>query len=394
MKKLLSLLLALAMALSVAACGKTEDTNVGGDSSVSDSALPSDSGNSGLEAPASDDALSSDSGSSELEAPASDDSLPSDSGSSELEAPHYPITLTDQAGREVTIAEEPEKLVSGYYISTSLLIALELDDKLAGIEAKADKRAIYRLSAPELTGLPSVGSAKEFDLEGCAALEPDLVILPLKLRDAAQTLEELGISVLLVNPENQALLTEMIRLVAAATDTEARAQSLLDFTAEQDERLTRTLTGAEQPKVYLAGNSSMLSTAGSAMYQSDMIRLAGGANVAAELSDAYWVDVSYEQLLAWDPEYIILASDAEYSPEDVLADPNLADCSAVASGNVYQMPGDAEAWDSPVPSAILGAVWLSGILHPDLCPEADCAALIDAYYETFYGFAYSESVPR
>lgn len=138
----------------------------------------------------------------------------------------------------------------------------------------------------------------------------------------------------------------------------------------------------------------MLSTAGSAMYQSDMIRLAGGANAAAKLLDAYWVEISYEQLLAWDPEYILLASDAEYSVEDVLADPNLADCSAVANGNVYQMPGDAEAWDSPVPGGILGAVWLSGILHPDLCPEADCAAMIDEYYETFYGFVYSESSPE
>ena len=98
---------------------------------------------------------------------------------------YYPITVTDQAGREVTIEDEPEKLVSGYYISTSLLIALGLDDKLVGIEAKADKRAIYRLSAPALIELPNVGTAKEFDLEGCAALEPDLVLLPLKLKSAA-----------------------------------------------------------------------------------------------------------------------------------------------------------------------------------------------------------------
>ena len=39
---------------------------------------------------------------------------------------HYPVTVTDQAGREVVIEAEPQKLVSGYYISTSLMIALEL----------------------------------------------------------------------------------------------------------------------------------------------------------------------------------------------------------------------------------------------------------------------------
>ena len=58
----------------------------------------------------------------------------------------FPVTVTDQAGRTVTIEAEPQSIVSGYYISTSLLIALDQEDKLVGIEAKADKRPIYRLS--------------------------------------------------------------------------------------------------------------------------------------------------------------------------------------------------------------------------------------------------------
>jgi len=301
----------------------------------------------------------------------------------------YPLTVTDQAGREVTIESAPEKLVSGYYISTSLLIALGLDDQMVGIEAKANKRAIYRLSAPELIDLPSVGSAKEFDLEGCAALEPDLVILPLKLKNAAETLTSLGIDVLLVNPEDQELLSGMIDLIAAATGTTEEAQQLKAFTTTQEAALAEKLADAAKPTVYLAGNSSMLSTAGNAMYQSDMIRLAGGVNAAAEITDAYWVEISYEQLLAWDPEYIILASDASYTVEDVLADPNLAACKAVVSGNVFQLPNKAEAWDSPVPSGILGAVWLANVLHPDLFSQEACEALIDEYYETFYGFTYS-----
>ena len=303
----------------------------------------------------------------------------------------YPLTVTDQAGREVTIEQAPEKLVSGYYISTSLLIALGLDDQMVGIEAKANKRAIYRLSAPELIELPSVGSAKEFDLEGCAALEPDLVILPLKLKNAAETLTSLGIDVLLVNPENQELLVGMMDLIAAATGTAEEAQKLKDFTATQEAALSEKLANVEKPTVYLAGNSSMLSTSGDAMYQSDMIRLAGGVNAAADIADAYWVEISYEQLLAWDPDYILLASDASYTVEDVLADPNLAACKAVMNKNVYQLPSKAEAWDSPVPSGILGAVWLANVLHPEQFSQEACEALIDEYYETFYGFTYSQN---
>ena len=146
-------------------------------------------------------------------------------------AASYPVTVLDQAGREVRIEDAPQRLVSGYYISTSLLIALGLEDQLVGIEAKAAKRPIYKLSAPELIDLPNVGTAKEFDLEGCAALEPDLVILPLKLKNAAKTLNGLGIDVLLVNPEDQELLTDMMDLIATATSTEEEAQKLKDFTA-------------------------------------------------------------------------------------------------------------------------------------------------------------------
>ena len=304
---------------------------------------------------------------------------------------HYPITVTDHAGRNVVIEKEPQKLVSGYYISTSLLIALGLEDNLVGIEAKSEKRAIYKLSAPELIELPNVGTAKEFDLEGCAALEPDLVILPLKLKNAAETLEGLGIDVLLVNPENQELLNEMINMIADATNTNDNASALLAFTSAQEGYLSETLSGAETPRVYLAGNSGMLSTAGNAMYQSDMIRLAGGVNVAADIEDTYWVEIDYEQLLAWNPDYIVLASDASYTVDDVLADTNLAKCAAVENGNVYQMPDKAEAWDSPVPSGILGALWLANVLHGDLVTDTDCAEKIDEYYETFYNFTYSEN---
>ena len=301
-----------------------------------------------------------------------------------------PVVLTDMAGREVSIEAVPERIVSGYYISTSTLIALGLSDKLVGIEAKADKRPIYKLSAPQLIALPNVGTAKEFNLEGCLALEPDLVILPLKLKSAAQTLEELGIPVLLVNPESQEQLMEMIALLGDATGTAHRAGELADYIQTQQAALAELLADADAPTVYLGGNSGLLSTAGQAMYQSDMIVRAGGVNVAAEIQDTYWVDISYEQLLAWDPEYIILASDASYTAQDVLADENLKDCTAVKNGNVFHLPADVESWDSPVPSGFLGSCWMASVLHGDLVTESDCTAWINEFYGTFYGFTLRE----
>lgn len=301
----------------------------------------------------------------------------------------YPLTITDQAGREVTIESEPHRLVSSYYITSSLFIALEIDDRMVGIESNPEKRNIYGLSAPELLELPCVGSPKDFDFEGCVALEPDLVVLPLRLSDVAEKLEELDIDVLLVNPENEAGLITMTELVSTATNTVSRGDELVDFIKDVKGLLNDSLGDVEPVTIYLAGNSDFLSTASKGMYQSDMIALAGGLNVGAEVDDTYWVEVSYEQVLAWNPEYILLAADAGYDVDSVLGDDSLAICDAVINGNVFKLPSEAEAWDSPVPGTILGSLWLASRLYPDKISDETCYDVIEDFYETFYGFSYS-----
>ncbi len=301
----------------------------------------------------------------------------------------YPVTIVDQTGREVVIEEEPQSLVSSYYITSSLFIALGVDDKMVGIESSPEKRPIYALSSPELLELPTVGSPKEFDFEACVALEPDLVVLPTRLSDAADELEALDIDVILVNPENEEGLIEMINIVSIVTNSVETADRLIYFIENVKFELNEALTGIDPVSVYLGGNSSFLSTASSGMYQSDMIALAGGSNVGSEIDDTYWVEVSYEQILAWNPEYIILAANAEYTVEDILNDESLSICDAVINGNVYKLPSDAEAWDSPVPGCVLGSLWLASVLYPDSISEERCNEIIEEFYETFYGFSYS-----
>lgn len=296
----------------------------------------------------------------------------------------FPVTITDQAGRSVTIESEPKTIVSGYYISSSILIALGISDRLTGIEAKAAKRPIYSLAAPALLDLPNVGTAKAFDLEGCAALKPELVILPKKLKDAAASLDALGLKTILVDPENTEALEKAIGIIAAATGTADRGRSLVDTMRAMQASLEKQTAGTERPSVYLSGNASFLETAGSKMYQSAMIENAGGRNAASGIDDTYWTAVSYEQLLEWDPEYIVIAAEAGYSVEDVLADANLSGCRAVKNGNVYAMPCEIEAWDSPVPGGILGSIWLAGILHEDKVDKNYYENAVRDFYGTFY----------
>ena len=298
----------------------------------------------------------------------------------------YPVTITDALGREVTIEEEPERLVSGYYITTSYLAALDLDEKLVGIEAKADTRELYKLAAPELPSLPNVGSLKQFNLETCVSTEPDLVILSAKVPDAVAKLEELGIPVIAVNPESEKEFKETISMIGTACNVQERANELTESDDKAIADLAAKLEGVEPARVYLGGNSAFLSTAGPAMFQDLLIRGAGAENVASEITDTYWATVSYEQLLAWNPDAIILAPQAEYTVDDVLNDPALADLDAVKNGKVYAMPNVIESWDSPIPSSYLGSIWMASVLYPDAVSTEDYTKACVDFYQQFYGF--------
>lgn len=296
------------------------------------------------------------------------------------------VTVTDQAGREVTIESRPEKIVSGYYISTSILLALDCKERLVGIEAKAKERNIYTLAAPEIIDLPNTGSAKDFNLEACIALEPDLVVLPKKLQEPARALEEMGIPVLLISPEDDQLLEEAISMIAAAVGEGERAEALLHYYDEVNEKLQEKGKEEDAPIIYLAGNSDMLRTCPADMYQNTLIEAAKGKNAAAEIKGDSWAGVSYEQLLAWDPDYIVIVPEASYTAEDLCAVPELANLTAVKEGKVLTMPSDFEAWDSPVPSGALGKLWLFAALHPEAYSLDELREDVADFYQRFYGF--------
>ena len=318
-------------------------------------------------------------------------------GSTEAQDDASKAGITDKAGlagKDSTAAGEPaQRIVSGYYITTSACIALGLKDRMAGIEAKAASRPVYKLAAPEFLGLPSVGTAKEFDLEGCAALEPDLVILPKKLSEQADILEGMNIRTLVVNPESMEALKETIREIAALTGAEEQAEKLLGWYAQKEDKLAGILENASQeknpedgvPSVYIAGTSSILRAATPQMYQSSLIELAGGVNAASDLKDNGWADISYEQLIAYNPDVIVVIPEADYTKEDVMKDSRLTGVNAVKNGLVYEMPSSFEAWDSPVPSGILGCMWLSSLLHEELYPFDEFKGEAAEFYREFYG---------
>lgn len=134
----------------------------------------------------------------------------------EQETVESEITVTDQLGREVTIKGDVNRIVSSYYITSSMLIALDAKDKVVGLEMKADTREIYKQAAPQFLELPAVGSGKTFNVEEALALEPDLIILPYRLESFIPQIESLNIPVIAVEPESMEDFLACIELIGTA----------------------------------------------------------------------------------------------------------------------------------------------------------------------------------
>lgn len=296
------------------------------------------------------------------------------------------ITLTDQAGREVVLDGPAESVVSCYYVTSYAMLSLGLSDRIVGIENKADKRAIYGMTDPDLASLTQVGSLKECNVEAIAALNPDVVLMPVKLTEHAETLTSLGIPVLIVDPETQENLNGMLTLIGEACGVSERAEALIAYYDEKTETINSYTDGKDIPTVYMGGNSSYMTTAPSGMYQNGLIELAGGENVGKDLEGDYWTEVSYETILAMNPDIIIIPSGADYTAEDLCSDSQLAALDAVKNGEVYSMPSAFEEWDSPVPSGILGALWMTSVLHEDVYTSTMFTDDVTEFYQTFYGF--------
>lgn len=296
-----------------------------------------------------------------------------------------PIVVIDHLGRTVEFDKPAEKIVSGYYITTSMLLSLGLKDNIVGLEAKPSSKPIYKIVAPKLLELSTVGTMKEFDLEGAVALNPDLIVVSVRLKDAVESMEKLGVKVIAVNPESMEELNEALTMIGKATGREENAKRLIEYNDEKTAMIKDLVKDKEKKNVYLGGNKDLLSTASNKMYQHTLIEIAGGNNVAGDIDDTYWADISYEQLIAYNPEIIIGIPGASYSKDNIIKDNKLKGIKAVENNDVYFMPSNFENWDSPIPSGVLGILWLTSLLHDDLYSFDEFKEDAFNFYKEFYG---------
>lgn len=291
------------------------------------------------------------------------------------------IVITDQSGREVTLDKPAEKVASAYYIATTTIIGLGAEDKLVGVEMKAETREIYKQAAPQLLDLPALGNKKMFNVETCAEADPDVVFLPVSLNSYIDQLEELDIQVVLLNPETNESFDEAIEIIAKVCGVEEKAKEYFTYREELFKKYIKTETDSSQ-SVYFAG-MELLEAASDDMFQGELIKSAKGVNALSEKGQSSWMRINVETLLASNPAYIFLENGGIGS-DVVYNDSSLSELDAVKNNQVYVFPSTLETWDTPNLSYCLGTLWTYAILHPEEVSMDVVKEEANKFYNQFY----------
>jgi iron complex transport system substrate-binding protein len=306
------------------------------------------------------------------------------------------ITLTDQAGNAVEVAQPVHRMISAHGPTTAFVYAVGAQDRLVaasylGARDPQGAAAMERIDPrfEEIKGDDKF-SQQDFNVEDAAALDPDLILAAARTTWLDVT-AELDIPAFLFDAETPERLKEAMlltgQLFGPATAAQAEAwvayyDSVFETVIEQ----TRAIPEEDRVRVLFTGTEPLRVASGE-MYQTAIIEAAGGVSVTAELT-GFWNDVNLEQVAIWNPDVIIVPPYGGASVEAITESPDWQILEAVQAGRVYRMPKLVVPWDTPAPDSVLGIIWMAQLLYPDLV-DLDCAEQAEYFYNTFYHYAIS-----
>ena len=271
-------------------------------------------------------------------------------------------SYTDDAGREINLEKTPERIISFGPSITEILFALGLDDKIVGVSDFCD----YPEAAQDKQ---KVGNNFSPSIEKIVELEPDLV-MTVEHEQFNKELESLGIVYVVLDPEDLTSILDTIRLAGEVTGKAKEANRLADSMEKTITDISTSVKGAGRPKVFFmvdGTDPNMPWTTGGGSFISDVITIAGGENIAAEVEDDY-TQLSIEKIIASDPDIIIIQTMTGGVPtvavEVLEQHPIWQQLRAVKNGNIYLVNGDLVS--RPGPRIIQGLEEVARILHPEI----------------------------
>lgn len=306
--------------------------------------------------------------------------------------------ITDMAGRKVTVpaAENIESVFSAGPVA-AIFLYMVAPDKLLGwnYELNDVEKSII---LDKYQDLPNFGMGDSVNYEAVIAANPTIAINSGKINDAMVSdcdalSESLGIPVVAVDNElnNSA---EAFRFMGELLGVEDHAEELAQY-AEQvftDINALSDIPEEKKVSVYFGNGEDSLETAPRGSQHAQILDAINAVNVAdLELGDGSRVQISAEQLLAWDPDVIVVNGEPKAdksgnsAAEDILSNPDYASLKAVQDQKVYGTPNAPFSWvDRPAgPNRLIGMRWFSALIYPEYI-KCDINEEIHKFFDLFY----------
>lgn len=273
-------------------------------------------------------------------------------------------SVIDQVGRNVTVPDNPQRIIALAPSITEIIYDLGEEHRLRGVTQYSDYPAQART-------LPRVGSYVRLDLEKIIALEPDLC---LAIKDGnpkhiVDKIVALGIPVYVIDPRSLDHTMDTITRIGSLLNAEQAAAKLV---VDMQSRIARVRTLVKKtnhwPRVFFQIDAEPLISAGNNTFIHELIELAGGINTAAG-KDPY-PRYSWEDILILQPEMVLISSMAGgLNPEQlVLTWKKWAQLSAVVNEQIFVV--NADLFDRPTPRLVDGLELIAEIIHPEIFQQS------------------------
>ncbi len=247
------------------------------------------------------------------------------------------VTVVDHKDREVEVSLEPEKIVSLSPSNTETVYALGLEDNLVGVTD-------YCNYPPEVEEKPVVGGYVDPNREKIMELNPDLVLADSMHEQEVHDLQDLGMEVVVLAPENFEEIFEAMDIVGEITN---RRQDYRELKEELEARLeavsekVKDTAESERVRVYYEVDPEHLIGAGKGSIVHEIVTAAGGSNIFGDIDNRY-PQLSAEEVLERQPEVVLFPDDHGTAdiPEQMDNRPGWSNIPAVQEDRIHAVSGD------------------------------------------------------
>jgi iron complex transport system substrate-binding protein len=252
----------------------------------------------------------------------------------------FPVTVTDATGTEVTVTEQPDRLVTLQASSAQILWELGIQDRVVGMPVRPS--TAYLDGSQSKTNVVNVDGS--VNLEQVVALDPDLVLAPNAIPD--DTISQLRAAGLTVHkadfPSSLSGIRSQVELAGLLTGECAAATDVNEEFDADVEAVRNQATDRYEPRTFYYFFEF---TAGEGTFIDEIIETAGGRNSASEAGVVDFKQVNLEQVAEQDPEVIFVA-DTSSVPEGSPWEST----TAFETGNVYEI--DSDLLNQPAPRVV------------------------------------------